>query len=174
MLSPQLQDALNEQINAEMWSAYLYLSMAMHFEAEGRSGIANWFNVQFREELAHAEIFRNYVNSRGGRVILKAIDAVPTTWQNALDAFKYTLAHEQKVTSLINNLYALAETEKDYATRGRLDWFVNEQVEEEDNCRKLIDRLNLIGDNGLAHYTLDQELAARTYVAPSILTSTED
>jgi ferritin len=150
MFTPQLQDALNEQINAEMWSAYLYLSMAMHFEAEGRSGIANWFNVQFREELAHAEIFRNYVNSRGGRVILKAIDAVPTSWASPLEAFKETLAHEQKVTSLINNLYALAESDKDYATRGRLDWFISEQVEEEDNARKLIDRLNLIGDNGLA------------------------
>jgi ferritin len=174
MFTPQLQDALNEQINAEMWSAYLYLSMAMHFEAEGRSGIANWFNVQFREELAHAEIFRNYVNSRGGRVILKAIDAVPTSWASPLEAFKETLAHEQKVTSLINNLYALAESDKDYATRGRLDWFISEQVEEEDNARKLIDRLNLIGDNGLALYTLDQELSARTYVAPSILTTSED
>jgi ferritin len=174
MFTPQLQDALNEQINAEMWSAYLYLSMAMHFEAEGRSGIANWFNVQFREELAHAEIFRNYVNSRGGRVILKAIDAVPTSWATPLEAFKETLAHEQKVTSLINNLYALAESDRDYATRGRLDWFISEQVEEEDNARKLIDRLNLIGDNGLALYTLDQELSARTYVAPSILTTSED
>jgi ferritin len=174
MFTPQLQDALNEQINAEMWSAYLYLSMAMHFEAEGRSGIANWFNVQFREELAHAEIFRNYVNSRGGRVILKAIDAVPTSWASPLEAFKETLAHEQKVTSLINNLYSLAESDKDYATRGRLDWFISEQVEEEDNARKLIDRLNLIGDNGLALYTLDQELSARTYVAPSILTTSED
>jgi ferritin len=130
--------------------------------------------VQFREELAHAEIFRNYVNSRGGRVILKAIDAVPTSWASPLEAFKETLAHEQKVTSLINNLYALAESDKDYATRGRLDWFISEQVEEEDNARKLIDRLNLIGDNGLALYTLDQELSARTYVAPSILTTSED
>lgn len=169
MLSPKLQDALNEQINAEMWSAYLYLSMAMHFEAEGRPGIANWFNVQFQEELAHAEIFRNYVNARGGRVVLKAIAAVPTTWASELTAFQATLEHEEKVTSLINNLYALAEEEKDYATRERLNWFISEQVEEEDNCHTLIDRLKLIGDNGLALYTFDQELGARTYVAPSIL-----
>ena len=84
MLSTKLQDAQNEQINAEMWSAYLYLSMAMHFEAEGRPGIANWFNVQFQEELAHAEIFRNYVNARGCRVVLKAIAAVPTAWGSEL------------------------------------------------------------------------------------------
>ena len=141
----------------------------MHFQAEGRPGIANWFNVQFQEELAHAEILRNYVNARGGRVVLKAIAAVPTTWASELDAFENTLEHEQKVTSLINNLYALAEEEKDYATRERLNWFVSEQVEEEDNCRTLIDRLKLVGDNGLALYTFDQELAARTYTAPSIL-----
>ena len=169
MLSPKLQDALNEQINAEMWSAYLYLSMAMHFEAEGRAGIANWFKIQFQEEQAHAEILRNYVNSRGGRVVLKAIAEVPTKWDSELDAFEATLAHEEKVTALINNLYALAEAEKDYATRGRLDWFISEQVEEEDNCNTLIDRLKLIGDNGLALYTLDQELATRTYTVPSPL-----
>ena len=173
MLSPKIQDALNAQINAELWSAYLYLSMGMHFEAEGRPGVANWFKIQWQEENAHAEILRNYINSRGGRVVLKAIDAVPTSWENELDAFEATLAHEEKVTSLINNLYALAEDEKDYATRNRLDWFVDEQVEEEDNCRTLIDRLKLIGDNGLALYTLDQELAGRVYNVPSPLATAE-
>lgn len=169
MLSTKMQDALNEQINAEMWSAYLYLSMAMHFEAEGRPGIANWYKVQWQEELAHAEILRNWVNSRGDRVVLMPIAEVPTQWKSELDAFESTLAHERKVTSLINNLYALAEEEKDYATRGRLDWFVNEQVEEEENCRNLIDRLKMVGDNGMALYSLDQELAARTYTVPSPL-----
>lgn len=164
-----MQDALNEQVNAELWSAYLYLSMSMYFQSEGRSGIANWYNVQWQEELAHAEILRNWINSRGGRVILKPIDAVPTEWKSELDAFRQTLEHEQKVTALINNLYAIAEAEKDYATRGRLDWFISEQVEEEENCRDLIDRLKLIGDNGLALYTLDRELAARTYTVPSPL-----
>ena len=106
MLSTKMQDALNEQINAELWSAYLYLSMAMHFEAAGRPGVANWYKVQWQEENAHAEILRNWVNSRGGRVVLKAIDAVPTEWASELDAFESTLAHEQKVTALINNLYA--------------------------------------------------------------------
>ena len=169
MLLPKMQDALNEQVNAEMWSAYLYLSMAMHFEAEGYAGIANWYKVQWQEELAHAEILRNWINSRGGHVVLKAIAAVPTSWASPLDAFNDTLAHEQKVTALINNLYALAEEEKDYATRGRLDWFVNEQVEEEENCHKLIDRLKLVGNDGMGLYYVDQELGTRTYTVPSPL-----
>ncbi len=163
MLNSKIQDALNVQINAELWSAYLYLSMAQHFEAEGLPGVANWFKVQFKEEQDHAEIFMNYINQRGGRVELKAIDAVPTTWASPLDAFKATLEHEKKVTSLINDLYHLAEAEKDYATRDRLNWFVTEQVEEEDNCRQLIDKCSLIGDNGMGLYMLDQELGARTY-----------
>lgn len=169
MISPKIQDAINAQINAELWSAYLYLSMGMHFEAEGHAGIANWFRIQFKEEQAHAEIFINYLLSRGGRVELKAIDAVPTEWASPLAAFEHTLAHEEKVTSLINNIYALAEAEHDYATRGKLDWFVSEQVEEEETAKGLIDRLKLIGDNGLALYMLDQELAARVYNVPSPL-----
>lgn len=173
MISPKIQDALNAQINAEFWSAYLYLSMAMNFEAQGRSGIANWFRIQFQEEQAHAEIFINYLNQRGGRVILAPIAAVETEWESPLAAFEATLEHEQKVTSLINNLFALAEEEHDYATRDRLAWFVSEQVEEEDNCRQLIDKFRLVGDNGMGQYMLDQELAARTYTAPSILNSAE-
>lgn len=169
MLNNKVQDALNAQINAELWSAYLYLSMGLHFEAEGMPGVANWFKIQFQEEQAHATIFMNYVNQRGGRVVLKAIDAVPTSWASPLEAFKATLEHEKKVTALINDLYNLAETEKDYATRDRLNWFVSEQVEEEDNCRTLIDKFSLIGDNGMGLYMLDQELGARTYTAPSAL-----
>jgi len=169
MLSEKMQSALNEQINAELWSAYLYLSMGMQFENSGMPGVANWFMVQFEEEQAHARIFMNYINQRGGRVILKKIDEVPTEWSTPLDAFKYTLEHEQKVTALINNLYAIAEQEKDYATRDRLVWFVSEQVEEEDNCRQLIDKFSLIGNDGMGLYSLDRELAARTYVAPAIL-----
>lgn len=169
MISPKIQDALNAQINAEFWSAYLYLSMGMHFEAEGYAGIANWFRVQFKEEQAHAEIFINYLVSRGGRVELKAIEAVPTSWATPLAAFQDTLTHEEKVTELINNLYALAEAEHDYATRGKLDWFVAEQVEEEETAKGIIDRLKLIGDNGLALYMLDQELATRVYNVPAPL-----
>ncbi|MDE5643685.1 MAG: ferritin [Muribaculaceae bacterium] len=169
MVSPKIQDAINAQINAEFWSAYLYLSMAMHFEGEGHHGIANWFRIQFKEEQAHAEIFINYLLSRGGRVTLAPIDAVPQSWDSPLAAFVDTLAHEQKVTGLINSIYALAEAEHDYATRGKLDWFVSEQVEEEETAQGLIDRLKLIGDNGLALYMLDQELAARVYNVPAPL-----
>ncbi len=169
MLTPKIQDALNAQINAELWSAYLYLSMGMHFEAEGLPGVANWFKVQFKEEQDHALIFMNYINQRGGRVELKAIDAVPVKWESPIDAFKATLEHEQKVTSLINNLYHLAEAEKDYATRDRLAWFVTEQVEEENTARELIDKLRMIGDNGMGLYMFNTELASRTYTAAAPL-----
>ncbi|MDE6277840.1 MAG: ferritin [Muribaculaceae bacterium] len=169
MLNPKIQDALNEQINAEFWSAYLYLAMAMHFESKGNAGLANWFRVQFKEEQAHAEIFINYVVSRGGRVVLKPIAGVPEEWSSPLAAFENTLEHEQKVTAMINNLYALAEECHDYATRGKLDWFVSEQVEEEETAQGLIDRLKLTGDDGLALYMLDTELAARTYNVPAPL-----
>ena len=169
MISPKIQDAINAQINAELWSAYLYLAMGMHFESEGRAGIANWFRIQFKEEQAHAEIFINYLNSRGGRVVLKPIDAVPESWESPLESFEATLAHEQKVTALINNLYALAEAEHDYATRGKLDWFVSEQVEEEETATNFIERLKLIGNDGLALYMLDQELASRVYNVPAPL-----
>lgn len=169
MISPKIQDAINAQINAEFWSAYLYLAMGMHFEAEGRTGIANWFRIQFKEEQAHAEIFINYLLSRGGRVVLKPIEEVPASWASPLAAFEATLAHEEKVTALINNLYALAESEHDYATRGKLDWFVSEQVEEEETANQLVERLRLIGNDNLALYMLDQELATRVYNVPAPL-----
>lgn len=173
MISAKVQEAINNQINAELWSAYLYLSMAQQFHANGRPGIANWFDIQFKEEQAHAQIFINYLNSRGGRVLLQPIAEVPTEWASELDAFEAVLAHEQKVTAMINNLYYIAESERDYATRGRLDWFVSEQVEEEETASSIIERLKLIGDNGLAMYTLDTELGARTYAAPSPLAGNE-
>ncbi len=169
MLNNKINDAINAQINAELWSAYLYLSMAMQLEDAGHAGFANWFRIQFKEEQAHAEIFMNYVVSRSGRVVLKAIDAVPTEWKCPLCVFEDTLAHERKVTALINDLYALAEAEHDYATRGMLDWFVNEQVEEEETAKNMIDRLKLIGDNGFGLYMMDQELGARVYNVPAPL-----
>jgi len=173
MLSKTIEDAINAQVNAELWSAYLYLSMAHNFEADGKSGIANWFKVQFKEEQAHAEIFMNYINQRGGRVWLKPIDAVETEWATPLDAFKATLEHERKVTAMINNLYALAEAEHDYATREMLNWFISEQVEEEESAQELIDKFTLIGNDGMGIYMLDQELAARVYNVPSPLATAE-
>ena len=116
MLNKTLEGALNAQINAEMWSAYLYLSMAAHCHANGNPGMANWFTVQFKEEQDHATILFNYVVARGGRVTLAPIEAVASEWESPLAVFEHTLAHEQQVTERINNLYDLATTEKDYAT----------------------------------------------------------
>ena len=163
MLNERIEKALNEQINAEMWSAYLYLSMAAYCHQTGQPGMAKWFEVQFKEEQDHAKILFNYIVQRNGVVSLKPIDAVPTEWKSTLDVFESTLAHEQKVTSLINNLFALTTQENDYATQSMLKWFVDEQVEEEENAQNIIDNLIMIKDNGYGIYMLDKELGARTY-----------
>ena len=135
MISKKIEEALNAQINAEFWSAYLYLSMSANFAVKGNPGFANWFNIQFKEEQDHAQIFIKYLLSRGGKVVLSPIEAVKTEWESPLDAYKDTLEHEKKVTSMINNLYALASAENDYATQSMLKWFIDEQVEEEDLLR---------------------------------------
>ena len=163
MLNKKLEEALNAQINAEFWSAYLYLSMSSDMSDKGMAGVANWFAIQFKEEQDHAMKFFNYVISRGGKVTLKPIEKVDTEWKSPLAAFEQTLQHEEKVTSLINDLYALAEQEKDYATQSMLKWFIDEQVEEEENAKAIIDTLKLIGDNGYGLYQLDKDLATRVY-----------
>lgn len=167
-IEKRLADAINDQINAEFWSAYLYLSMSVYWRGQGRPGVANWFRVQYQEEKAHADILIDYLLDRGGEVRLSPIAEVKQTWSSLQETFADTLAHEQKVTSLINGLYSLAESEKDYATRQMLNWFVSEQVEEEANVQELIDQLNLVGDNGLGQLQIDRELAARTFVAPTV------
>ncbi|BCI62399.1 MULTISPECIES: ferritin [Bacteroidales] len=163
MISKKIEEALNAQINAEFWSAYLYLSMSANFAVKGNPGFANWFNIQFKEEQDHAQIFIKYLLSRGGKVVLSPIEAVKTEWESPLDAYKDTLEHEKKVTSMINNLYALASAENDYATQSMLKWFIDEQVEEEETAQGLIDSLTMIKDNGFGIYMLDKELSARTY-----------
>ena len=169
MLNSKIEAAINAQINAEMWSAYLYLSMSAWCAKEGKPGMANWFEIQFREEQDHARIFFNYVLQRGGKVTLAPIDAVPTEWKSALDVFESTLAHEQKVTGLINNLYALSVAENDYATTSMLKWFIDEQVEEEETAQGYIDNIKMIKDNGYGLYMLDKELGSRTYSQASPL-----
>ena len=169
MLNKKIEEALNAQINAELWSAYLYLSMAAYAHANGNPGMGNWFEVQFQEEQDHAKIMFNYIIQRGGRVELKPIDAVPTTWESTLAVFEATLAHEQKVTSLINNLFALTTSENDYATQSMLKWFIDEQVEEEENAQNIIDNLKMIQGNGYGLYMLDKELSARKYTQASPL-----
>lgn len=168
MISKRLEEAINAQINAEMWSAYLYLSMSSYCQHAGYPGMANWFTIQFKEEQDHAQIFVNYLQSRGGRVLLRAIDAVDTEWASPLAAFEHTLHHEEKVTSLINNLMAIAVEERDFASQSRMQWFIDEQVEEEENATDIIQKLRMLDGNGYGMYQLDQELAARVYtqVAP--------
>ena len=169
MVSEKMQSAINAQINAELWSAYLYLSMSMDAANKGMKGIANWFAIQFKEEQDHAQIFINYINSQGGRVLLAPIAAVDTEWESPLAMFEQTLTHEQKVTSLINDLYNLAVEEKDHATKNMLDWFIDEQVEEEESAREMIFAAESVEGDKYGMYQLDKELAARTYTQASPL-----
>ncbi len=168
-MNKKIEDAINAQINAELWSAYLYLSMGTNFRAKGLDGIANWFEVQFKEEQDHAMIFYKYMQSRGARVVLKPIAKVQTDWKNPIDAFKDTLAHEKKVTELIYKINELAIKEKDYATQNRMVWFIDEQVEEEEEAGKNLEALKAIGDNALGLFMFDKELGAREYHQASAL-----
>ena len=161
MLSKKLENAINKQINAELWSAYLYLSMSNHYTHEGLSGVANWFTLQFHEEQEHAMKFMEYMAARGSKVELQPIEKVDTSWSTLKEAFEETLAHEKVVTGLINDLVTLARGEKDYATENMLQWFVSEQVEEEESVQEILDALNLIGDKGHAIYMFDKELGKR-------------
>ena len=169
MLSKNLHDAINTQINAELWSAYLYLAMSMDAEAKGLKGVANWFYVQYLEEQDHARIFMNYLNSRDAKVRLMPIEEVPDTWDSVLAMFTQTLAHEKKVTALINNLAAIANDDRDFASINRLVWFIDEQVEEEENAREMIAAVEAVEGNKYGMYMLDKELATRTYAQPSPL-----
>ena len=168
-MSRELFKAINDQINAELWSAYLYLSMSMDCEAKGYKGIANWFYVQFQEEQDHARIFMNYLNSRDEKVVLLPIAEVQTEWDSVLDMYKDTLNHEKKVTAMINNIAAIAEQDRDYASINRITWFIDEQVEEEEAAREMITTFEAVEGNKYGMYMIDKELAARTYVAPSPL-----
>jgi ferritin len=169
MISKRLHDAINAQVNAELWSAYLYLAMSLDAENKGYKGVANWFYVQFQEEQAHARIFMNYLNSRDAKVTLLPIDPVPASWDSVLDMFRQTLEHEKKVTSLINNLAFIATDDRDFASINRLNWFIDEQVEEEESARDMIAAVEAVEGNKYGMYMLDKDLAARTYTAPSPL-----
>lgn len=166
MLSKKMEQALNNQINAELWSAYLYLSMSADFAHKGYSGFANWFDVQSREEQVHADLQIKYILSRGGKVTLQPIKEVKTEWPDLLNAFEDTLQHEKVVTKLINELYDLAVKEKDYATVSFLKFFIDEQVEEEETAKQFIDHLRMIGDSGIGIYMLDKEVKGRVFKAP--------
>jgi ferritin len=161
MLSPKLQEAFGKQINAELFSSYLYLSMAAYFEAEDLKGMAHWMQIQSGEEKAHAMRIFDFVNDRSGRVTLGQIDAPKTEWKSPLEAFEDAYKHEQKITGMIGDLFNLAAAERDGASHDFLEWFCREQVEEEANSQLIVAQLKLVGDSGLGRYMLDQQLGQR-------------
>jgi ferritin len=167
MIKKEVLEAINNQINAESYSAYLYLSMAAYFEDMGLSGFANWMKIQYQEEAAHALKFFNYLTERNGRVALKAIDQVPVEFGGIVEVFEKTLAHENHVTELIDNLMDVAVAANDHATQSFLKWFVDEQVEEEANVEKILATLKLINGQGNGIFMIDREMSIRVFVDPN-------
>jgi ferritin len=161
MLSKTMQEALNKQINEELYSSYLYKSMACHFEAESMKGFAHWMKLQAEEEQMHAQKFIDYVLQRGARVELAAIAAPKTTWKSPLAAFEDAYKHECHISKCINALSTQAVKENDHATHALLEWFVSEQVEEEANAADAVAQLRMAGDAPGALFLLDREMAGR-------------
>jgi len=169
MLSRKMNEALNDQIGAETYSAYLYLAMSSSCSALGYKGAAMWFFVQMQEELTHALRIYAYVNKQGGRVVLGAIDKPPANFGGIKQMYEAALKHEKYITDRINKLVKLARAENDHATEVFLQWFVNEQVEEEQNDMDVLSELKLAGDHGGALLMIDRELGARTFTLPADL-----
>jgi ferritin len=161
MLSKKMIQAINKQINAEMYSSYLYMAMAEHFQATAFKGFAHWLSVQAGEEMGHANKFRHYLNEQNAKVVLTEIAAPPKEWASPLAVFEAVLGHEKKITASINELMSLAKEEKDYATEVVLAWFVSEQVEEEANAVDIVDKLKLIKDSMQGLFMLDSFLGQR-------------
>jgi ferritin len=167
MLNEKVQEALNNQINAELFSSYLYLSMQAYFESLSLKGFSNWMRVQVQEENFHAMKFYDYICERGGRVRLTAIETPQYEWKSPAEAFEAAYKHEQYITGRINELVNLALQEKDYASHALLQWFVTEQVEEEANTSQISGELKLIADDKRALLMIDRELATRVFVPPA-------
>lgn len=161
MMSEKLLDAMNVQINKELYSGYLYLSMAAYADAMNLPGFAHWMKLQALEEQEHAMKFYDFINSRGGRVVLEAIEQPEVEFESVLQLFEKTLEHEQYVTSLIDKLYAMAVEENDYASQVFLNWFVAEQVEEEETAAGILETLRMVGEKGHALFMLDRQLGSR-------------
>jgi len=160
-ITKKMQDAINEQINAELYSSYMYLSMAAYLESNNLSGMATWMKLQAKEEIEHAMKFFGFVYERGGEVILKPIAGPKTKWESALDVFQNGYKHEQHVTELIHNLVKLADELKDFSTKNFLQWYVKEQVEEENNALGVVEKLKMIKDNKQGLMMIDAELGKR-------------
>jgi ferritin len=167
MISKTMEKALNAQVNAELYSAYLYLSMEAYFKSLNLNGFANWMRVQTQEEITHATKIYDFINERGGRVLLEGIDGPPTDWNSPLAVFEAVYVHEQKVTGLINELVNLAIKEKDHATNNFLQWFVSEQVEEEASADELIQQLKMMEKAPGGMFMLDRELGQRVFTPPT-------
>jgi len=167
MLSAEMVKSLNGQMNRELYSAYLYMSMAAWAAHENLKGFANWFGIQTKEELIHAEKFYNYIIEQGGRAVMDAIEAPPEDFSSGADLFEKTLAHEKIVTGLVNDLVAQARKENDFATEGFLQWFVTEQIEEEATPAEILGKLKLVGKDGRGILMIDSELATRVFVPPA-------
>ena len=167
MIGEKMEQALNGQLNSEFYSAYLYLSMAAYFESVGLKGFSNWMRVQNQEEQFHATKLYNYILERGGKVVLRQIVAPPSGWNSPLGIFEATLEHEHNVTGMINNLIYLAREEKDNASEIFMQWYVNEQVEEEDNSSTVLSQLKLIKDSPQALYIMDKQMAQRVFTPPT-------
>ena len=168
MINEKMEKAFNSQINREFYSSYLYLSMAAYLQDIGLSGFSNWMRIQAQEENFHAMTMFDYVLERGGKVKLDSFETPPSTWENVLAVFEETLEHEQHVSSLINKLADVADEVKDRAALAFLQWFINEQVEEEATASDIIAKLNLINLNGDAIFSMDKDLATRVFVAPVV------
>ena len=169
MLDSKVSKLVCEQVNKELYSAYLYLDFAIFYEEEGLSGFANWYKVQAQEERDHAMLMLEYLQNNGEKVTLEAIDKPDKTLKTAMDPLKFGLEHEQYVTSLIHTIYDAAYSAKDFRTMQFLDWFVKEQGEEEKNAEDMIKKMELFGGDSKGLYMLDNELAARVYTAPSLV-----
>ena len=168
-MDQKVYELLNEQINAELYSAYLYMSFADYYEEEGLDGYANWYMIQAAEERDHALIFRNYLHENGQHVSLGAIAQPDKTFASYLEPLEAGLEHEKLVTSLINAIYAAADEVKDYRTMRFLDWFIEEQLEDEATADDMITKMKLFGGDARSLYELNQEYAGRTYSVPSPL-----
>ncbi len=166
-MNKKIEKALNKQINAELYSAYMYYSMSAYFHSQNLEGIASWMKVQTLEEMTHAGMFNDFINERGGRVILTEIETPPAEWESPLAAFKAAYEHEQKVTGMINDLVDLALKENDHATNAFLQWFVNEQVEEEATADGIVQKIKLVGKDGAGIFMVDQQLGQRTFTPPA-------
>ena len=168
MLSAKVVELLNNQVNAEFYSAYLYLDMANYYKNEGLDGYYNWYKVQAQEERDHAFLFMDYLQQNGVEVVLEAIAKPDKEFKAFIDPLKAGAEHERLVTSLIHDIYAVAYEEKDFRTMQFLDWFVKEQAEEEENADDMVKKFELFGNDSKGLYQLDNELKSRVYSAPSL------